>query len=49
VSQAIQKCQDFLAQVNSIVGAETDEWAKDFQKVLAELERRSKENEDNSF
>ena len=49
VGQAIQKCRDFLAQVNSIVGAETDEWAKDFQRVLAELERKSKENEDNSF
>lgn len=47
VNQAIQKCRDFLAQVNSIVGAETDEWAKDFQRVLAELERQSKENEDN--
>jgi hypothetical protein len=49
VSQAIQKCRDFLAQVNSIVGAETDEWAKDFQRVLAELERKSKKDEDNSF
>ncbi len=48
VDQAIKQCRDFLAQVNSIVGAETDEWAKDFQKVLAELEKKTKENEDNS-
>jgi hypothetical protein len=31
------------------VGAETDEWAKDFQKVLAELEKKTKKNEDNSM
>jgi hypothetical protein len=49
VDQAIQKCRDFLAQVNLIVGAETDEWAKDFQKVLAELEKKTKKNEDNSM
>ena len=49
VDQAIQKCRDFLAQVNLIVGAETDEWAKDFQKILAELEKKTKKNEDNSI
>jgi hypothetical protein len=49
VDQAIQKCRDFLAQVNLIVGAETDEWANDFQKVLAELEKKTKKNEDNSM
>lgn len=46
VNQAIEKCRNFLTQVNSIVGAETDEWAKDFQKVLAELEKKSKEIKD---
>ncbi len=49
VNQAIEKCRDFLAQVNSIVGAETDEWAKDFQKVLAELERKFKKDQDSSI
>ena len=49
VDLAIQQIRYFLAQVNSIVGAETDEWAKDFQKVLAELEKKTKQNEDNSI
>jgi len=49
VDQTIQKCRDFLAQVNSIVGAETDEWAKDFQKVLAELEKKTRESKNNSI
>jgi hypothetical protein len=48
LDKAIQQCRDFLAQVNSIVGAETDEWAKDFQKVLAELENKTKEKSNNS-
>lgn len=47
VEQTIQHCRDFLAQVNLIVGAETDEWAQDFQKVLVELEKKIKEKAEN--
>jgi hypothetical protein len=43
VEQAIQQCRGLLTQVNLIIGAETDEWAQDFQKVLIELEKKTKE------
>jgi hypothetical protein len=43
VKQAIQRCRDFLDQVNLIVSAETDEWAQDFMKVLVELEKKGKD------
>lgn len=49
IGRGIQQCRDFLAQVNSIVGAETDQWAKDFQRVLAELEKKTKKNESSSI
>ena len=49
VELGIQLCRNFLVQLNSIVGAETDEWAKDFQKVLAELGKKAKEKEENSI
>jgi hypothetical protein len=48
VEEAIKHCRDFLAQVNLIVGAETDEWAQNFQKALIELEKRTREKSDNS-
>ena len=48
VEEAIKHCRDFLDQVNLIVGAETDEWAQDFQKALIELEKRTKEKTENS-
>lgn len=47
IKQTIDICKDFLAQVNSTVVGETDQWAQDFQKVLHELENEAKEKVDN--
>jgi hypothetical protein len=43
VRQAVDKCKKFLAQVNAVICAETDQWAQDFQKILHELEEDAKE------
>ena len=42
VRQSIDMCKKFLAQVHSTVRAETDQWAREFQKVMHELEPRYK-------
>jgi hypothetical protein len=49
VADSIKLCRDFLARANQLIETETDEWAKEFQKVLAELENKKNVNDDNSI
>jgi hypothetical protein len=42
VRKGIDKCKEFLAQINSTVRAETDQWAQDFQNALLEFEEKTK-------
>lgn len=43
VIQSIEKCQNFLFRINEVVRAETDAWAKDFQKILQEVDDKIEE------
>ena len=43
VQKGLDMCKDFLTKVNSTVRAETDQWAREFQKILIELEQNSKQ------
>ena len=36
-------CHDYLSRVNAIVQTETDEWAREFQSVLTELDKQTKD------
>ncbi len=42
----IDLCRDFLARVHSAVSDETDRWAQDFQKVLLEVDGKTKQDLD---
>jgi hypothetical protein len=42
VQQGIDQCKEFLTKVHSTVRAETDQWAQEFQRVLHELEEKTK-------
>ena len=42
IQQGIDKCKEFLAQVHSTVRAETDQWSKEFQKFLLQLDEKTK-------
>jgi SMODS and SLOG-associating 2TM effector domain 2 len=43
MEKAINKCHDFIAEVDNVVSAETDLWAEEFNQVLIELETKMKE------
>ncbi len=43
IKDRIQLCRDFLIQMNALVGSETDEWAREFQTALVEIDKLSQD------
>jgi hypothetical protein len=42
IQNGMELCRDFLKDVYTVVKSETDQWAQDFQKSLAEFEEKGK-------
>lgn len=42
VGDALKKCLEFMSQVNNAVSTETEAWAKEFEKVLVDFDKKIK-------
>jgi SMODS and SLOG-associating 2TM effector domain 2 len=41
IARGIERCRSFLSKVHEAIRAETDQWAREFQKALAEVEAQA--------